>query len=303
MPLDSDSLGEKQIVVFDDSGLEASLNFLRNESDQNIDKLVSAPGNRLAYAHYLWSSPDAEVTVKEFWSMQLSKFFWNTEHERSINELKTYLLKQDETKWLNEVLRYLPQGHSFNTTVYLNLGYDNIVFGENVALNLSFQQFNTDKRELIYYLIHELAHAGYVRYHSLPKLGNIRTNGELLNVVKFLTHLEGMGVLSALRLRISEGGLLDNDYKILFNKTERTRRVSQYFQLLRKLESNLNKKTDESPARVFEEMSGKQTRLWYITGCHIAREIEKRHGAKALRNLVKQGSEAFFNAYSEITDH
>jgi hypothetical protein len=301
--LDSTNLDKKQSIVFDDSGLEASLNFLRNRSDQNLEKLVSAPGNRFAYAHYLWSSPNAQTTAEEFWTAQLSKVSWSPEFKQNVNDVKTYLLKQEETKWLNEVLRYLPRGHSFNTTVYLNLGYDNIVFGENVALNLNFQQFSMDKRESVYYLIHELAHAGYVKYHPLPQLGNIRTNGELLSIIRFLTHLEGMGVLSALRLRMSEGGLLANDYKILLNDTERTRRVNQYFKLLRKLKSNLNKKIDEPPTQVFDKMSGKETRLWYITGCHMAREIEKRHGVEALRDLVKQGSEAFFIAYSEIAGH
>jgi hypothetical protein len=153
----------------------------------------------------------------------------------------------------------------------------------------------------VYYLIHELAHAGYVRYHPLPELWSIKTNGELLSAVKFLAHLEGMGVISAFRLRISEGGLLDNDYKILLNNAERTKRVNQYFRLLSKLESNLNKKVDESYFQVFEKMSGKKTRLWYITGCHMAQEIEKRHGIETLRKLVKQGSEEFFNTYSEPT--
>jgi hypothetical protein len=296
-------LGKKHVIVFDDSGLEASLNFLRNKSDKNLEKLVYASGNKLAYAHYLWSSPDDQATIEEFWTAQLSKVSWSPELEQNVNNVKSYLLKQEETKWLKEVLRYLPRGYSFNTTVYLNLNYDNIVFDENVALDLNFRQFNMDKRESVYYLIHELAHAGYVRYHPLPQLENIRTNGELLNVIKFLTHLEGMGVLSALRLRMSEGGLLDNDYKILLNDAERTRRINQYFRLFNKLKSNTNKKVDEPPTRVFDKMSGKETRLWYITGCHMAREIEKRHDTEILRSLVKQGSEAFFNAYSETADY
>jgi hypothetical protein len=197
---------------------------------------------------------------------------------------------------------YVPRRHFFNTTVYLNIGYDNVVFGENIALNLNFRQFNLDERESTYYLIHELAHAGYVRYHPLPELRNTRTNKELLRVVKFFTHLEGMGVISALRLRILEGGLLDNDYRILLNNAERTRKVSHYFRLLGKLKSNLNNEVNESRYQVFEEMSGKETRLWYIMGCHMAQEIERRRGVETLRELVKQGSEKFFDTYLEFAD-
>lgn len=300
--LNSASMGEKHTIVFDDSGLEASLNFLRDRSDQNLKRLVSASGNRLAYAHHLWSSFGAKTSIVEFWSAQLSKLSWSPELEHRVNRVRTYLLMQKETKWLNEVLRYLPRGHFFNTTVYLNMGYDNIVFGENIALNLNFSQFHVDKREAVYYLIHELAHAGYVRYHPLPELWNIETNRELLKIVKFLTHLEGMGVISALRLRTLENGLLDNDYRILLNNTERTRRVSQYFRLFRKLETNLSKKIGKSYFQVFEEMSGKETRLWYITGCHMAQEIEKHKGVETLRKLVKQGSEEFFETHLEIAD-
>jgi hypothetical protein len=185
--------------------------------------------------------------------------------------------------------------------VYLNFGYDNIVFGENVALNLDFRQFNLDKRESLYYLIHELAHAGYVRYHPLPDLSSIRTNRQLLKVVRYLTQLEGMGVKSALRLRIREGGLLDNDYRILLNDIERARRVYLYFKLLCRLESNLSEGS-KSHAEFFQKMSGRKTRLWYIMGCHMAQEIEKWCGSETLRKLVKQGSKKFFRTYSDLTD-
>ena len=80
------------------------------------------------------------------------------------------------------------------------------MFGENVALNLNIRQFHADHREAVYYLIHELAHAGYLRYHRMPELASAKTLGDLSAIVKFLTHLEGMGVISSLRLRTREEG-------------------------------------------------------------------------------------------------
>jgi hypothetical protein len=273
---------------------------LRNQSNDNLKRLISRPGNKLAYAHHIWSSFAPEVANEKFWSSQLSKIAWSPELKQNTNAIKTYLQNQETTKWLTEVLRYLPKRHIFNTIVYLNLGYDNIVFGENIALNLNSRQFSLDKRESVYYLIHELAHAGYVRYHPLPELWNIRTKGELLKVVKFLTHLEGMGVISALRMRIRENGLRDNDYRILLNDVERARRVNHYFRLISELERNSDKEVDEPDSRLVDEMSGKETRLWYITGCHMAQEIEKHLGLETLRNLVRQGSEEFFDTYLEV---
>jgi hypothetical protein len=288
------------IVVFDDSGLATSLDFLQNKSDGNLKKLISAPGNKLAYVHYLWSCIDASATAEEFWSTQMSKFSWSSELERNMESLKTYLLNQKKTEWLSEVLNYLPETHEFNTTVYLNLGYDNIVYGENVALDMGNQSFSLDKRESKYYLIHELAHAGYVRYHPLPELRNVKTNEELLRTIKTLTQLEGMGVISAFRLRVLENGLLDNDYKVLLDNTEKTRRVNRYFELLAELGSAPKKGANKNISKIFEEMSRKETRLWYITGCHMAQEIEKHAGIRTLRRLVEEGSEDFFNTFLEF---
>ena len=295
-----ESLDQKQVVVFDDSALEPAFNYMRNRSGKNLNKLVSQPGSKLAHAHYCWANSCPKITAEEFWSMMLSETSWNHELKHNINEIKTYLLSQKKKIWLDEVLRYLPRKHCFNTIVYLNFGYDNIVFGENIALNLKSHQFSLDRRESIYYLIHELAHA-YVRYHPLPDLWKIRTNQQLLEAIEYLTHLEGMGVKSALRLRIREGGLLDNDYKTLLDDSERATRVTRYFKLLNKLGSRLPEEKSKSRSRLFEEMSGKKTRLWYITGCHMAQEIEKRRGAETLKKLVKQGSEAFFRSYFDLT--
>ena len=274
---------------------------MRNRSEENLDRLVCKPGSRFAHAHYLWANPGARETAEEFWSKTLSETSWTRELEHNIVEVKKYLLSQEKKIWLKEVLKYLPRRHYFSTIVYLNFGYDSIVFGENVALNLNSHQFSLDRRESTYYLIHELAHAGYVRYHPMPDLGKIRTNQQLLKAIEYLTHLEGMGVKSALRLRIQESGLLSNDYKVLLDDSERAARVTRYFKLLDKLKSKIPEEKTKSRRRIFQEMNGKKTRLWYITGCHMAEEIEKQRGTETLRNLVKQGSDAFFRSYFDLS--
>lgn len=289
-------------MVFNDSGLIASLNYLREKSDENSKKLVSEPGNRLAYSHHLWASHPSVPSIEKFWSTQLSNIVWSPDLEHNITAVKAYLLKQEEAKWLEEVLRYLPEGHLFNTTIYLNLGYDDIVFGEDVALNLHSYKFNVDKREVIYYLIHELAHAGYVRYHALPQLYTVKTNRELLNIIKFLTHLEAMGVISSLKLRLAEGGLLDNDYKVLLNDADKIDRLRRYFRILEEMSSKPEKEIGEDDFEVFDMMSARETRLWYIAGCHMALEIEKNYGTGMLRELIKEGSESFFDTYLRIQE-
>ena len=122
----------------------------------------------------------------------------------------------------------------------------------------------------------------------------------MLSIIKFLTHLEGMGVLSASRLRVSEDGLLDNDYKTLLNNAERTKRVNRYFKIFNKLQNNRKKSIRNPHSPILNIMSGRKTRLWYVTGCHMAQKIEQRCGMETVRKLVKQGSDEFFNTYMEL---
>ncbi len=224
------------------------------------------------------------------------------EFEQNITAVKKYLEAWNRSGWLNETLRCLPRNHVFKTTVYLIIDYDNVVFGENVALNLNNRQFHADHREAVYYLIHELAHAGYLRYHRMSELASAKTLGDLCAIVKFLMHLEGMGVISSLRLRTREGGLLDNDYKVLRNDAEKAKRVREYFTLLSRLENNLEQEVERSDFEIFEKMSGRATRMWYVTGCHMAQMIESAFGIDTLRQLVGKGCSDFFKTYMDIED-
>jgi hypothetical protein len=287
-------------IQFDDSALNPSLDYLRSPCKTNLKEVTSAPGNKLAFRHYQWSSMESKTSQSRFWKKQLDRTIWNQEFENKIRAVRSYLLGQREELWLGEVLKYLPEGHTFNTTVYLVVGYDNIVFNEDVAINLSFQQFHIDKRESVYYLIHELAHAGYFKYHDMPQLQKMRITSDLLRVIRFLTHLEGMGVLSAFRMRTIDNGFLDRDYQVLTNGHERKRRVTQYFKTLTRLERNPQSELKTEHLTVFDEMSGQKTRLWYITGCHMAQQIERNYGIRPLKRLVIEGAEEFFKTYSRI---
>lgn len=204
----------------------------------NLKLLTSTAGGRLAYNHYVWSSMSSKSTIKRFWRQTLEQIAWSRQLEDSVNSIIEYFSGKRQNEWLGPVLEYLPEGHVFRTTVCFIVGYDNIVYDENVALNLNSRQFHIDAREAIYYLIHELAHAGYFRYRRMPDLAGMRTVSDLLDAVKLLTHLEGMGVISPMKLRLEQGGLLDNDYKVLLAEVERNRRVHDYFGILSKLEKS-----------------------------------------------------------------
>ena len=293
-------MANRHAIRFDHSAIDATADYMQKPSETALRRLVCTLGCKLAYRHHLWSSPGLKVTIEEFWKSNLKLVNWNENLRTTVSDLVRHLESEKQSHWLDEVLRYLPRDHVFNTTVYLILGYDNIVYVEDVALNLNHAGFHVDQREAVYYLIHELAHAGYFRYHRMPNLMTIRTQGDLLDVVKLLTHLEGMGVLSSLRLRIKEGGLNDEDYNVLLDTEERARRVKNYFRELERLEGNPRKRIHEKDFEVFERMSGKNTRLWYVAGCHMAQTIESELGTDTLRALVKEGHQRFFEVYKEI---
>jgi hypothetical protein len=243
---------------------------------------------------------NSEMSGTEFWKKQIAPFSWSQTFENNVLTVRKYLVEQKRRAWLTEVLRYLPEGHRFETTVYLIMGYDNIVYEEDVAINLGSRHFNVDQRESLYYLIHELAHAGYFNYQAMPELRKMRTIGDLLKVTRVLTHLEGMGVISALRKRMNDRGFLDKDYQVLRDISERSKRVTEYFKIISSLERNLDVKLQAQHMRVFEKMSGRKTRLWYITECYMAQQIENKCGIQTLRQLVIEGADEFFNVYSEI---
>jgi hypothetical protein len=224
---------------------------------------------------------------------------WNAQLETSVDETIQFLRDQEKT-WFESVLMYLPRGHIFNTTVYLIGGYDSVVYGEDVTLNLNFKQIHTDHREAVYYLIHELAHAGYFRYRRMPDLAALRTMSDLLDVVKLLTHLEGMGVVSSFKQRMEEHGLFDDDYKVLLNKSERSARVQEYFTLFSRLEKAPNRKLRKEDYQILENFSARPKRLWYIVGGYMALKIEERYGTAMLQNIVKRGHAMFFRKFGQI---
>ncbi|MGA9388184.1 MAG: hypothetical protein WBV70_05095 [Candidatus Bathyarchaeia archaeon] len=51
-------------VLFDCSAIEAAAGYLRNRTDENLERLISMQGSRLAYSHYMWSSFGSKLTIR-----------------------------------------------------------------------------------------------------------------------------------------------------------------------------------------------------------------------------------------------
>jgi len=286
-------------IFIDCSAIEPFQSYLKTKADEDLDRLASTPGGRLAYQHHRWSSASPRLTIREFWKQQLKRITWSEQLENSIATI-IRLLGNREKYWLDATLKYLPEEHVFNTMIYLIGGYDSVVYGENVTLNLNSRQFHRDHREAVYYLIHELAHAGYFRYRRMPKLSGLMTRHRLVETVKLLTHLEGMGVISSFHQRVKQGGLLDPDYQVLLNEKETNRRVREYFSKLQNIQKSTNSKRHKLGYSRLDEFSAKPRRLWYVAGGHMALKIEQECGRPRLQEIVRTGSEEFFGTYLQI---
>ena len=107
--------------------------------------------------------------------------------EQSIEYFSKTMLA--DPHWVADALRYLPADFRFHGTLFLTFGYDiGAAFAPNASLNCTHSRFNNHSRELLYYAIHELHHVGFMTYQTPPKLADIRTCAELLNLVEYSTN-------------------------------------------------------------------------------------------------------------------
>ncbi len=209
----------------------------------------------------------------------------------------------DDLHWLHDVLRYLPAGFRFHGTLFLTFGYDiGVAFPPNASLNGATPHFDGHPRELLYYAIHELHHAGFMTIHPPPRFADLKTCRDLLSLVRYSTQLEGMAVFAAWERRRAEGALGDDaDYVALQDAARMERDEALYFKDYDGLKKRAGQPADKDAWAVIERMSGGE-RLWYRVGAVMADRIEKKLGRPALVNLVGRGPGSFFQSYLSLRD-
>lgn len=193
---------------------------------------------------------------------------------------------------------YLPGGALDGAVVHLTLGYDiGVALAGAATLNLAHPRFRDAPRELWYYCVHELHHAGFMRYHDLPELASVRTTTELAGLVRRLTFMEGLAVHAARGWRAAEGGLDgDPDYVALGDPDRMRRYVEEYFRLHDALAGTPDRPVDTADWEIVARMSGGD-RLWYRVGAAMADRIERSLGRRALLDAVVAGADRFFGLY------
>ena len=182
------------------------------------------------------------------------------------------------------------------------LGYDIGIVSEGDAfLNLAHPHFENNPDEIVYFGMHELHHVGYTLIHPIPSLSDITTTDDLATLIKFLTHMEGLAVYTPLQRRTHDGCFSHEDYAVLNNPGELKQRTSRFFEILDNLISEESRSLVDSDFQLIEEMSSAGTRLWYVTGAHMANTIDEELGRLSLIKTITSGYESFFSHYSELT--
>ena len=203
--------------------------------------------------------------------------------------------------WVADALRYLPADFRFHGTLFLTFGYDiGVAFAPNASLNCTHSRFNQHPRELLYYAIHELHHVGFMAYQTPPKLADIKTCADLLNLVEYSTQMEGMAVLAAYQRRSDVHALADDpDYIALQDQKRMQSILASYFKDYQYLKSRRSEPADADAWAVNKRMSSGE-RLWYRVGAYMAQQIETSKGRAALVELIKQGPAQFIPTYQSL---
>ena len=174
-----------------------------------------------------------------------------------------------------------------------------IVSEGDALLNIGHSHFSENPSEMIYYAMHELHHVCYTHYHPIFAFSDLQTNRDLFDVVLYSTQLEGLAVYCPLKRRLSEHDLNDEDYRVLLNPNELHSKVQEFFGIYNDLRTAPIRPFAIDDYKILEEMSGRSTRLWYITGAHIAQVIDSCLGRTELVNTIIEGSRSFFTAYEK----
>lgn len=285
--------------------VELALEYLASPSESILSELASCSAAQKTYAHACRFG-NTNASRFDFWrSILTDALKEKRSFENRIQSNLTYI-ESNEGVFLSaiqETAEYLPPDYNFQTRLNLILGYDiGIVSRGEAMLNIEHPHFSAEKRELVYMAMHELHHVGYTDYNPIYSLSDLQTLDDLRHAIRYSTHLEGLAVYAPLDRRISENGLGHEDYQFLVDSHKRQSRVREYFEILEALDKSRNRELNDSDFEILEKMSGRGSRLWYVTGAHMCKTIDEELGREALTETIQGGPNSFFAVYDKATN-
>jgi hypothetical protein len=276
------------------------LKYLSNPSESLLREITNHDAARLTYAHAVRFG-NTKKDIKGFWIAILKKLAERDDLTGLVKNSMTYLHNESDTfsDLLKDLWNYFPDGTDQRTNLYGILGYDVGIISEgNALLNLGHPDFNMDPREILFMAMHELHHVVYTAYNTIFSIDNLHTISQLLDVIKYCTHMEGLAVYCTLERRKAAGALNNRDYQLFLDEKARKKRVSKFFDILTDLEIRDSNPINEKDLKILDMMADKD-RLWYVTGAHMAESIDSSLGRETLNETIRLGPDDFFKKYHD----
>jgi hypothetical protein len=281
-------------VEVDLSFIEEALGYLSSPSSARLDKMLRHPAAKGVHSHAARFG-NTEKDLAGFWEERLEAVTPDAVERAQANV--GYMAKNTGgfREAFDELMGYIPNDLELRCRLYAVVGYDvGIVSDGDAYLNLGHRVY-ADQRELVYFAMHELHHVAYTHYQPIYSFSDLKTTMDLRRVVMYSTHLEGLAVYAAYEKRRSEDGLNHVDYRLYGDKSARDRIIKECFNIWDDLRSKPVRSFREDDFGLIERLSG--DRLWYVTGLHMAKNIDERLGRETLTETIKAGPNSFFEAY------
>jgi hypothetical protein len=287
-------------VKIDTSFIVPLLKHLSKPSKASLIEITKHEAGKKTYSHAL-RTRNTNKSISSFWKSIMSQLAKRKNLIEYVKQSLTFIHNETDTfdKLLKELWKEFPEGTHLRSVLYTNLGYDIGIVSEGCALiNIGHEVYHKTPQEILFMSMHELHHVVYTAYNSFFDLTQVHRFDQLSDVVKFCTHMEGLAVYSTLELRRAAHVLNNQDYKLFLNPKARKKRVSDYFDILTKLEVRGDAPLQEEDWNILERMSNRH-RLWYVAGAHMAQIIEEKLGHNTLIETIRMGPDYFFKLYHE----
>lgn len=192
------------------------------------------------------------------------------------------------SRYARAAARHIPPGIVINGTVFFITGYDiGVASPPDVAINVAHPHFTADPAEVGHYVTHEVHHLGFLARRRMPSLSRLNEPKVVANIIRYMTHMEGMAVHSAYAGRKDQGALsADKDYAVYQHKDAAQKTMARYVDIRSRTRSNKALSGAEINTTLGAMSSGE--RLWYRVGALAAWRIEQEGGAKALARTVDE---------------
>ena len=283
------------MIKVDTQFAKLAIRYLENEDDGILNLLTELPATEHIYYHCTKYNPDPNskfsskhdfiksILSEQWLKKELSNF------KKIVAEIDSYIGLENEIA--EETFKSLPHGINISSNMYVTLGYFSTgsVSGNenfNVDLTLEFE----DIKELIYNSIHEFHHVGYSKFKKMPipSIDDIKTHGDMLNLMIYLLQAEGFATYAPFYKRKSENRLNVSDYRDVNNKELMAEYHNKFLEDYYKLSSH--KYEILAPDTLMNEylMPLDKNRLLYKFGLYVCLRIEEEYGKDKLIETLTQ---------------